>query len=154
MPSEEHIQYVPESAAVEVRGVIYAAIAALVLLAGAIVGLYAVYDHAVPIKTLSSPQQSPQPQVVTSQVEIAERQRLAAEQYRLLGTWGWADAQHTLVQIPIERAMQLLAQKGGDAYEPLLPPQPALSSPAAGAENAMTPTAQPKTAHPPDEKRP
>ena len=40
MSAEEHIQYVPEPAGVELRVVVGAAIAALVLLVGAIVGFY------------------------------------------------------------------------------------------------------------------
>lgn len=87
MPAEVHIPYVPEFAAVELRVVAWAAIAALVLLAGAIGGLYEVYNQAVPIKTVAPPQPSPAPQVVTSQAELAERQRLVAEQRRRLETW-------------------------------------------------------------------
>ena len=45
--------------------------------------------------------------------EIAELHRIAADANSRLKTWGWANDQHKLVQMPIERAMQLLAQKGG-----------------------------------------
>lgn len=141
MSAEEHIQYVPEPAAVDLRLVAWAAVAALTLLGGSVAGLYGVYRHAVPVKTVSPPQQFAQPRVVTSEVEVAERKRLADEQSRRLETWRWANDQHSLVQIPIERAMQLLAQKGKDAWAPLLPPQPALTSPTAGAERAMAPDA-------------
>ncbi len=149
MSAEEHIQYVPESSAVELRVVLWSAFAALILLAASIGGLYAIYDYAVPVKTMPLPQPFPQPRVVTHAADVAELHRLADEQNERLKTWGWANDQHTLVQIPIDRAMQLLVQKGGNAWAPLLPPQPALSSPTAGAENAMTPGPASNAAAPP-----
>ena len=42
------------------------------------------------------------------------------------------------MQIPIERAMELLAGKGMEAYAPLAPAE-ALSAPTAGAQRAITP---------------
>jgi hypothetical protein len=140
MPAEEHIQYVPESPGVDTRIVLWCGVAVLMLLGGAIGGLYAVYDYNVPIKTVPPLQSFPQPQVVTSEADQAELHRLREAQTKRLETWGWADAQHSLIQIPIERAMTLLVQKGKDAYAPLIPAQPALSSPTAGAQNAITPT--------------
>lgn len=138
MPAEEHIRYAPEPAAVELRVVVWSAIAALILLVGAIVGLRAVYQDAVPLKAVQAPTPFPQPRVDTHAADIAKLHRLAAEQSERLKKWGWANDQHTLVQIPIERAMQLLAQEGPDAYAPLLPPS-AMSSPTAAAERATTP---------------
>jgi hypothetical protein len=139
MHADEHIRYAPESPSVDVRIVILAAIGALLLAALAIGFLYEIYQHSVPIKDLPSPQTFAEPRVTTSQAEVSERDRLASEQRRRLDTWRWANAEHTLVQIPIDRAMQLLAQRGNDAWAPLLPsPTPALSSPTAGAQNATT----------------
>lgn len=139
MHADEHIRYAPESPSVDVRIVILAAIGALLLAASAIGFLYEIYQHSVPIKDLPSPQTFAEPRVTTSQAEVSERDRLASEQRRRLDTWRWANAEHTLVQIPIDRAMQLLAQRGNDAWAPLLPsPTPALSSPTAGAQNATT----------------
>jgi hypothetical protein len=154
MPAEEHIRYVPESANVDTRVVLWSAIGALLLLFGAIGVLYAVYDHGVPVRTVPLPQEFPQPRVVTHQADIAELHRLAAAQSQRLNTWGWANDQHTLVQIPIDRAMKLVAQKGGEAYAPLLPPQGVLTSPTAGAQNAITPSAPGAAANPPSEKQP
>lgn len=139
MPVEEQIEYRPESAAVEVRYVVGGAVGALVLLFGAIAILHAVYQREVLIKTVPQPEAFPQPQVVTSAADIKERRKLTTEQNRRLQTWRWANDRHTLVQIPIDRAVRLLVQKGAAAYAPLLPPQPALSSPNAAAQNAMTP---------------
>jgi hypothetical protein len=122
MSTEEHVHYVPESAAVDSKAVLLCALGALILLAGTIAGFHEVYRHGVPVKDVPAPQAFPQPRVVTSQVEVEERRRLVAAQHERLESWRWANDQHTLVQIPIERAMQLLVQKGAAAYDPLLPP--------------------------------
>jgi hypothetical protein len=139
MPAEEHIRYVPEPPSVDSRLVISAAIASLLLVAFAIGLLYEVYQRSVPIRDVPAPQTFSQPRVATSKVEIAERERLTSEQKQRLEGWQWANPEHTLVQIPIERAMQMLAQRRDDAWAPLLPSEPALSSPIAGARNATTP---------------
>jgi hypothetical protein len=139
VPAEEHRRYVPESSAVDLRGVIWPALAVLILLAVAIGGLHAVYKFDVPVKIVPPPQIFPTPRVSTRESERAESRQLTAEQNQRLNTWRWADDQHTFVQVPIDRAMKLLVEKGGDAWSPLLPPQPALSAPAAGAQRATTP---------------
>jgi hypothetical protein len=139
VPAEEHIQYVPEPAGVDLRIVAGAAVTALILLGGSVAVLHHVYQRDVPIKAMPPPQTFAQPRVVTSDAEIAERKRLTGEQTQRLNTWAWANDQHTLVQIPIDRAAQLLVQKGKDAWAPLLAPQPALTSPTAGGERATTP---------------
>jgi hypothetical protein len=143
MPAEEHLHYIPESPAVDLRGVIWPAIGAVALLAFAIGGLYAIYDYTLPVKTVPPPQEFPQPRVATVETDSAQLRRLADEQNTRLKTWRWTNDQHTLVQIPIDRAMQLLAQKGDRAWSPLLPSEPALSSPTAGAERAVTPESVP-----------
>ena len=138
MPADEHIRYVPESPSVDYRIVILAAIASLLLVAGAIGVLYTAYQRSVRVKEVPAPQTFSQPRVAPSRAEVAERTRLASEQKRRLETWQWADQRHTLVQIPIERAMQILAQRGNDAWAPVAPPQAALSSPTSAAQNATT----------------
>ncbi len=138
MPAEEHIRYVPESASVDYRIVILAAAASLLLVGGAIGVLYATYQHSVRVKDVPAAQTFPQPRVAPAQAEAAERAQLAAEQKQRLETWQWANPEHTLLQIPIERAMQLLAERGGDAWAPLVPPQTVLALPTSAARNATT----------------
>ena len=154
MSVEEHIQYVPEPADVDTRIVLWCAAGGLLLLFGAIGGLYAVYDYDVPVKTVQLPTEFPQPRVVTHEADIAELHRLAAAQSRRLNTWRWVNDQHTLVQIPIDRAMELLVQKGGDAVAPLLPPQGVPTSPTAAAQNAITPNAPANSGTATPEKQP
>ncbi|MGA8497997.1 MAG: hypothetical protein WB764_21100 [Xanthobacteraceae bacterium] len=121
MSAEEHIHYIPESPAVDSKAVLLCALGALILLAGTIAGFHEVYRRGVPVKDVPAPQAFPQPRVVTSQAEFEERQRLTAAQQKRLETWRWANDQHTVVQIPIERAMEILTQMGAAAYDPLLP---------------------------------
>ena len=146
MPAEEHLRYTPESSAVDLRAVTWPALAVLTLLAFAVGGLYAAYEFSFPVKTPAPTQTFPAPRVTTHENEITERRRLAAEQNQRLNTWRWVDDQHTFVQVPIDRAMQLLVAKGREAWSPLVPPQPALSSPTAGAQHAVTPETQPQKA--------
>jgi hypothetical protein len=122
----------------------WSAFSALVLLAVAIGGLTAIYNAVVRVKTQPAPAVFPQPRVDTHQTE--DLHRILNAQRQKLEAWGWANDQHTLAQVPIERAMQLLATKGGSAYDPLLPPQPALSSPTSAAQRAVTPEGAPQHA--------
>ena len=133
-PRDHHIQYVPEPPTVKVRFVGWTALAALLLVLVAIFGGYGVYRAAVSPNPPPAPQAFPEPRVNTTEKE--ELRRIQDAQNAKLKAWGWADDQHTLVQIPIERAMQLLAAKGANALDPLLPAQAALSPPTAAAEQA------------------
>jgi hypothetical protein len=155
MSADSHVRYTPERPAINARGVAWTAFACLLLLGGAIGGLHALYQFSIPDKAPPAPEKFPQPRVNAGESE--ELHRLLAAQRRELETWRWADAEHTHVQIPIERAMRLLAQQGGNAYAPLLPPQPALSSPTSGAQRALTPHepgTPPRAKRPPEGKQP
>ena len=120
-----------EPAGVSVRPVVWAALASIALVLGAIWGLSAVYDRWVPNRTLPAPEPFPPPRVQTHQAE--QRQDLLAAQRRQLMGYAWADPDKTLVRIPIERAMDIIAQRGAEAYAPLPPPG---SAPAASAPRA------------------
>lgn len=138
MAIELHSDEKFQSPAVATRPVLLAALGALLLLAAAIGGLQAIYDWQVPVQHYPAPEQFPQPRVQSGQVE--QRERIEAKQKSRLTGYRWVDRAQGLVQIPIERAMQLLAAEGMQAYAPLAPAQ-ALSSPSAGAERLMTPQA-------------
>ena len=135
MPGEEHVRHEPESSAVSMTFVGWSALGAALLLALAIGVFAAIYNAVVPTKTIPAPETFAEPRVDTHDVQ--ELQQIQSAQARKLDSWGWADDQHTLVQVPIERAMQMLAAKGGDALAPLLPPQPALSPPTSAAQRAV-----------------
>jgi hypothetical protein len=138
-----------EPAGVSLRPVLLGAIAAVVLMLGAIWGLNAVYDWQVPNRTLPAPEQFPSPRVQTHQAE--ELKDLLSAQRRQLTGYEWADQNKTLVRIPIERAMEIIAQRAGEAYAPLLP-GPATADPTAGAQRATTGQGPPSGTHRPEGK--
>jgi len=146
-----HIRYVPESPNVGMAFVGWSALGALLLLVVSIGGLYGIYHAAAPPRVLPGPQAFPQPRVDTAESE--ELRRITDAQTKTLETWKWVDQQHSMVQVPIERAMELLVKKGNSAYEPLLSsPQATLSEPAAAAERTtiqqgQSPSAAPNGAH-------
>lgn len=129
---KHHIQYVPEPPAVSMTFVGWSALGGLLLVVIAIGGFYGLYRATVPATNYPAATTFPKPRVNTQDREELDRIRAAQEQK--LEAWGWANSGHTLVKIPIERAMQMLATKGNDAYAPLLQSQQAMSPPTAAAE--------------------
>jgi hypothetical protein len=124
MPAEEHLQYVPQPPGVPLSVAVGGAVASLLLLAVAIGAFSAIYSASVPVKVVPAPQGFPEPQVLTESAEVAQLRRLNAEQTSRLNSWRWADTEHTLVQIPIDRAIQLLIARGSNAWAPLETTQP------------------------------
>jgi hypothetical protein len=118
-----------EPADVSLRPVLWAALASVALMLGAIWESNAVYDWWVPDRTPPAPEQFPSPRVQTHQAE--QRQDLLAAQRQQLTGYAWADAGKTLVRIPIERAMDIITQRGAEAYAPFLPPGHPPAAPAA-----------------------
>lgn len=129
-----------QSPQVSTRAMLGVAVAVLMLLALAVGVLNAVYYWLVPVQSFPAPEQFPQPRVQAGQAE--QLRRLEADQMGRLNAYRWTDRQQGLVQIPIGRAMQLLAGEGGQAWAPLISSQ-SLSAPGAAAERALTPQAQP-----------
>jgi hypothetical protein len=140
-PVGHHGGGIPEPSAVAARHLVWLGGAALLLLGGAIFGLGTIYWHEVPIKTMPAPEQFPQPRVEAD--ETAELQSILQKQRRELSGYHWANAQHTLLQIPIERAMKLIVAKGAHAYDSIATAPAALASPESGAERLTTPSAAP-----------
>jgi hypothetical protein len=121
---------------VSVRPVLWAALASIALVLCAIWGLKTLYEWWVPDRTIQPPEQFPSPRVQTPQAE--QPQKLFAAQRRQLTGYAWADPGKTLVRIPIERAMDIVAQRGAGAYAPLTPHGQTPTTPPAGAEPATT----------------
>lgn len=140
-----------ESPQVSLRPLLFAALGVLMLLASAVGILEAIYHWQVPVKSYPAPEQFPQPRVQTGQV--GQLHRLEAEQTQRLQQYKWVDRKQGLIQIPIDRAMQLLAGEGNQAYAPLISAQ-SLASPSAGAERLITPQAQPSPGGTPPNPQP
>jgi hypothetical protein len=129
-----------ESPEVATRPVLLAALGVLLLVFGTVGILAAIYYREVPVQRLPTPEKFPPPRVETKERE--ERLRIEAEQARRLAGYHWVDRKQGLAQIPIERAMQLLAGEGLQAYAPLARAD-ALSTPAAGAQRIVRPELTP-----------
>jgi hypothetical protein len=89
----------------------------ILLLAVSIGALYAAFASTVPahrtptFKTLPPPQLEPHP--------AADLRVLLERQRREMNTYAWANKDHTLVSIPIDRAMALIAARGEKAFAPI-----------------------------------
>lgn len=143
MAIETHGDETLETPAIDTRHVLLVGFSVLLLIGAAIGLLDAVYQWKVRVQSPPPPKTFPAPRVQAGQAD--ELHRIQAEQLRRLGEYRWVDRTQGLVQIPIERAMQLIAQKGAQAYGPLAPAS-ALSSPTAGAQRTVTPETQPGAA--------
>jgi hypothetical protein len=128
-----------ETPQVSTRVVVLNAIGFLVLLAFAIGVLDVVYYRQVPVQSFQAPEKFPEPRVETGQ--RAQLHRLEAAQQSRLNAYRWVDRKQGLVEIPIGRAMHILAAEGDKAYQPLAPAT-ALATPSAGAERLITPQIQ------------
>jgi hypothetical protein len=97
----------------------------------------ALYINAVPVRTMPAPETFPAPRLEVD--EHAQLQRILEAQRQCLDQYRWTDESHKYAQIPIDRAMAIIAREGAQAYAPLIASEPALTSPTAGAERAITP---------------
>lgn len=61
---------------------------------------------------------------------ILPRRRMLAEEEAALTTYGWVDRSTGIVRVPIERAMELLVERGLPPSKPMVAPTP---TPGAGA---------------------
>jgi hypothetical protein len=138
-PVGQHARGLPEPSHVDARSLGWLAAGALLFLGATVAVLHITYSYEVPIETVPAPRDFPQPRVQTD--ETAELKQLLAKQHEALTGYHWANSAHTLVQIPIERAMDLIAQKGAQAYDPVAAIPGALAAPDAGAERTITPAA-------------
>jgi hypothetical protein len=49
---------------------------------------------------------------------VGDLRAMKAAQAKQLNSYAWVDRQHGIVQVPIERAMQLVVARGAKAYDP------------------------------------
>jgi hypothetical protein len=106
-----------EPGSVNTRRVVMAAGGSLALLAGSIVALGLVFYAVVPANHTPTVRQFPKPRQEAH--PAAELHALLARQREELNGYRWTNAEHTLIAIPIERAMQIIAARGDQAYAPL-----------------------------------
>ena len=117
---------------VAARPVLFTVIGFLAFVAVSLVGLRACYVWDVRSPVLTPPRPFAPPRLQTD--PVSDLNRLKAQQRAQLTGYGWVDGDRGLARIPIERAMDLIAARGPDAYAPLEPP--AAPSPVRGPEKA------------------
>jgi len=140
-PVGHHARGLPEPSGVDARHLVWVACGTLVFLGVTVATFATIFNNEVSILTVPAPQIFPQPRVQAG--ETAELHKLLQKQQQELASYRWANGEHTLVQIPIERAMAIIAQKGAQAYAPVASIPGAMASPDAGAERAVTPPRTP-----------
>jgi hypothetical protein len=89
-----------------------------------------------PVSIISPPRELPPPPRLQVQPQM-DLQQLRAQEDSRLNDYGWVDRQNGIVRIPIERAMDLIAQQGLPAAAPTAKP-PAQST-APGGQNVPAP---------------
>ncbi len=136
MSAEVHSNHELPAPGVANRPVSVVAAGLMLMMLGAVAGLFAFYVWQLPDRTLPPPRQLPAPQVRTD--ERLLRQQLEAGQRARLSGYRWENADRTLVGIPVERAMEILVARRTAAYDPLLQsPNTIGQSPGPGAAAAM-----------------
>jgi hypothetical protein len=118
MSAETHSDHEFPSPGVANRPVIAVAIGLMAMMLCGVSLMLGFYTWKVPERTLPAPRQLPNPQVRTD--ERLLRQQLEAAQAERLAGYHWENPQKTLIGIPIERAMEILAARGPAAYDPII----------------------------------
>jgi hypothetical protein len=107
---------------VATRRILLIAGGCLVFLALTFIGLGLIYFSVVPQQRMPPPRTFPAPRLQPH--AEGELHQLQKEQRAALDTYRWANPEHTLVAIPIERAMKLIAERGPQAYAPVTETRP------------------------------
>lgn len=96
------------------RAILYAALAIFVAIVLAFLSAYAMRAWQKPSTSFSGPNAAFNFKVATPRLESApqlDRASYFAEKQRLLHSWQWIDRRDGVARIPIEAAMQLMAQR-------------------------------------------
>lgn len=105
-----------EPGGVSTRGVLIAASGAMALLAASMIVFALIFYAAVPGHRTPAIAQFPKPRLEAN--PAAELHTLIARQRADLEGYRWANTEHTLVAIPIKRAIEIIAGRGEQAFSP------------------------------------
>jgi hypothetical protein len=111
------------SATVDARRIAFVAVSVLIFLAASMGILAFVFFTVAPGNRVPTPREFPEPRLQTH--PFADLRKYLAKQRGELNRYRWAESDHTLVAIPIERAMEIIAQRGPNGYDPIESPQAA-----------------------------
>jgi hypothetical protein len=104
--------------------VLIAAVGFLALVGFSIVAARVFYDWDIHTPLTVPPKVFPAPELQTD--DAADLKTFLTRQRSQLDTYGWVDRDHGIIQIPVDRAMALVAAKGSAGFGPV--GQPASSS--------------------------
>jgi hypothetical protein len=113
----EHAHEHYEPGGVHTSYVLTAATGCFALMVGAVGILYLIYHAAVPHPQPEPPRLFPAPRLEAD--PAAELHQLLAKQRAEMSGYRWANRAHTLVAIPIDEAMKLIAARGARAFDPI-----------------------------------
>ena len=109
-----------EAPEVAVPPVLWAVIGVFAFVGLSLLGLRLYYEWDIHGPVVRTPHPFAEPRLQSDPVD--DLRRFQAEQRQPLIDYAWVDRGHGLVRIPIDRAMDLIATRGVDAYAPLDPP--------------------------------
>lgn len=117
MSNETHIADSLEQPGVRTGRVVFATVGCTVFLLISVACLALIYRGSVPPLLLPRPQTFPAPRIGNDQ--SGELQKYLNTQQQRLEGYHWLDKNNAAISIPIERAMQIIAALGADAYQPI-----------------------------------
>jgi hypothetical protein len=115
--AEQHIQDRLAPPTIAARHILLLAGGTLLFLAATFAGLSLIFFSIVPSQRMPPPRTFPAPGLPAH--PASELNELLAAQRKALDSYRWANAEHTLVAIPIEQAMKLVAERGAQGYAPV-----------------------------------
>jgi hypothetical protein len=111
MAEQRHESQEPDLRGVLVAGAIVSAF--IVIAVGVCLWLVALFGGSA--RPLARAEHNPMPQPHLQPHPLADRQRYEAQERAKLSGYAWVDRSSGIVRIPIDRAMQILAQQHGSA---------------------------------------
>ena len=102
-----------EPEGVAARPILYVAVGFLIFVAACIGGLFFYYSDVVGSRSPVKPEPFPAPQL--QRTPLSDLEKLQQKQQAQLEGYAWVDRKQGIVRIPIERAMQIVASRGGAA---------------------------------------
>ena len=92
-------------------------------LAVSLAGLYWYFARNADLAEVQAPTRFPAPRLQSD--PAVDLQAMQAAQRGQTDAYGWEDRERGIVRIPVARAMEILGQRGADAWTPLEAPDPA-----------------------------
>jgi hypothetical protein len=110
-----------ETTDINARGVAWSAVVLVIILVViffALCGLYGVFTTHQPASVIATRTNASSPEPRLQVDEVKDLGRLHEHEDSILNSYGWVDQKAGIVRIPIERAMDIVAQRGLPAPPP------------------------------------